>query len=295
MTTTTTKVRPASSWIKLSLAAAVVTIAMKSAAAFATNSVGLLSDALESGVNLVAAIVTLIALRWSEAPPDKGHPFGHGKGELLAALVEGTLVGIAGLAICGTALERFVHPADIKSVTFGTALSTAAGVVNGVVGYTLVREGRKLRSSALEADGHHLLTDVWTSVAVIVGVALAVVTRIPWLDPLCAAVVSVLVVRTGYRILAKAASGLVDAKLSEDDEAAIMRALAPFEEQGAKCTKVRTRQAGRHRFVHVIVRVPPDWSIQRAHDLSDEVERAVKRELSDVIVDTHVAPMRPET
>lgn len=287
----TTPVRAASSWIKLSVAAALVTIAIKSAAAVVTNSVGFLSDALESGVNLVAAVVTLAALRWSEAPPDKGHPFGHGKGELLAALLEGLLVGVAGLAIFGTAVERALHPAEMKQVPLGAALSIAAALVNGIVGFTLVRQGRKLRSSALEADGHHLLTDVWTSVAVVAGVGLAMVTHLSWLDPLSAAAVAVLVVRTGYRILAKAVGGLVDAKLSAVDEATVQRALAPFSERGADFAEVRTRQAGRHRFVHVRVRVPAEWTIKVAHDFADEVEHAVKHELADVIVDTHVEPL----
>lgn len=281
----------ASSWIWLSVAAAVATIGLKSAAAAVSGSVGFLSDAMESGVNLVAALVTMVALRWSEAPPDAEHPFGHAKGELLAALLEGVLVLCAGVAIVGASLERLLHPAPLVSAPLAVALSVAATLINAVVGWLLVRVGRQARSPALEADGHHLLTDVWTSVAVIAGVTLVFFTGAAWLDPLSGVVVAGFVVVTGVRILQSAMGGLVDSRLAAPEEAAVNRALEPFRTDGVDFTTLQTRQAGRHVFVHLTVLVPGSWSVERAHTLADEVERAVAKELGRATVDTHIEPL----
>lgn len=285
------KTRAPSFWIVLSVGAAIVTMAIKVVAAVATNSVGFLSDAMESGVNLVAALVTLYALRWSEAPADKGHPFGHAKGELLAALLEGVLVSFAGLAILGTAVERFAHPASISQIPLGSALSALASLVNGAVGVTLVRIGRKKRSPALEADGRHLLTDVWSSAAVIVGVTLTLVTKVAWLDPLSAALVAVVVLRTGYQILKKTMGGLVDARLDPQDERAIDQILDAFRAPGIEFDPVRARQAGRATFVNLTVRVPGAWSVEVAHALADRIELAIGEKVQFATVDVHVEPL----
>jgi cation diffusion facilitator family transporter len=280
----------ASSWIWLSIAAAISTMALKAGAAAVSGSVGLLSDALESGVNLVAAVVTMFALRWSAAPPDAEHPYGHGKGELLAALLEGALVLVAGVAIIATAVDRFLHPTPMGSVPLGLVLSMVAAAINGAVGATLVRVGKKARSTALEADGHHLLTDVWTSVAVVLGLGLVLLTGKTWLDPLCAVLVALLVLRTGFRILRSASGGLVDSQLGPAEQALVDGALAPFRTDGVAFSAIRTRQAGRHVFVHLTVRVPGSWTVHKAHDLADRVENAVAAVLSEATVDTHVEP-----
>ncbi len=284
-----------STWMWLSVAAAVATIGLKSWAALLSGSVGFLSDAMESAINLVAAVVTMFALRWSEAPPDEEHPFGHAKGELLAALLEGTLVLVAGLAIVATSIERFLHPMRIERVPVAMALSAAAAAINALVGSTLVSIGRKRRSVALEADGHHLLTDVWTSLAVIAGVGLVSVTGLLWLDPLSAALVAGWVVRTGGRILRRAMGGLVDSRLGPREVTSLEQALAPFESRGIEFKSVRTRNAGSHLFVHLTLCVPATWSVRKAHDLADEVERALATTLGLASVYTHIEPLETNT
>ncbi len=283
--------RTATTWIWLSIGAAVATIALKSAAAAMSGSVGVLSDALESGVNLIAAIVTLLALRWSAAPPDAEHPFGHAKGELLAALFEGLLVLVAGLSIFAVAIDRAIHPVPLSSGVISAALTIVATVINGAVGFTLVRVGRSLKSSALEADGHHLMTDVWSSVGVLVGLGLSLVTGIRWFDPLSAAVVAVLVLRTGLTILKQAMVGLVDTQLAGRDAAAVEHALEPFRARGVEFTTLKSRVAGRHVFVHLTLRVPGKTSVFEAHQLADEVEQAVGGAFELAIVETHVEPI----
>ncbi len=275
----------------LSLAAAVATIALKSAAASVSGSVGFLSDALESIVNLVAAVVTLLALRWSEAPPDEQHPFGHAKGELLAALLEGALVFIAGGAIIYTSIDRFLHPSPISHLPLALTLSGIAALINFAVGFTLVRVGRTKKSSALEADGHHLLSDVWTSVAVAIGVGLVILTGKTWLDPAAAALVALWVLRTGFDILSKATRGLVDSRFGPEDMAGVTRAIAPFRNRDVAFRSIRTRRAGREVFVHLTVHVPGDWTIRQGHDFADEVEHAVEAELEFATVETHLEPL----
>ncbi len=197
----------------LSLAAAVVTIVLKASAAWATGSVGFLSDALESGVNLVAAVVALIALRVAARPPDASHHFGHGKAEYVSALVEGAMIFVAATAIIWTAIERLISPVPLVQPGLGLALSTVASVINLGVGLTLLRVGRTHRSITLVADGKHLLTDVWTSAGVIVGIALVAVTGWEPLDPIVALAVGVNILWTGYRLLRGSVSGLLSAAL----------------------------------------------------------------------------------
>jgi cation diffusion facilitator family transporter len=176
------------------------------------------------------------------------------------------------------------------SVPLGLVLSMVAAAINGAVGATLVRVGKKARSTALEADGHHLLTDVWTSVAVVLGLGLVLLTGKTWLDPLCAVLVALLVLRTGFRILRSASGGLVDSQLGPAEQALVDGALAPFRTDGVAFSAIRTRQAGRHVFVHLTVRVPGSWTVHKAHDLADRVENAVAAVLSEATVDTHVEP-----
>lgn len=281
----------ATSWIWLSIAAAVTTILLKSIAAYVSASVGLLSDAMESVVNLVAAVVTMFALRWSEAPPDDDHPYGHAKGELLAVLLEGVLVFTAGIAIFWTSTNRLLHPIPLESAPLGILLSALATVVNAGVGLTLLRVGKKIRSSGLQADGHHLLTDVWTSVAVMVGLGLVTVTHVSWLDPAAAALVALFVLYTGFKILRGAVGGLVDTRLGPVEQALVEEALTPFREDGVEFAAIRTRQAGKHMFINLIVRVPGSWSVVKAHTLADRVEQALATALEHAIVDTHVEPL----
>jgi cation diffusion facilitator family transporter len=284
---------PASRWVWLSIAAALATIVLKSVAAYVSNSVGMLSDAMESGVNLIAAVVTMLALRWSEAEADAEHPFGHSKGELLAALLEGVMVMIAGGLIVYTSVERLVNPEAVASAGLGIGLSIAATLINAAVGALLVRKGKKLRSTALEADGHHLLSDVWTSVAVVVGIVLVTLTGKPLFDALSASLVAVFVLYTGYKILKNAIAGLVDTALDAPDAARVEAALATFRSSDISFDPPRGRKAGRHFFVQLVMRVPGTWSVREAHELADNVESTVGAALTTASVDIHVEPLKP--
>ncbi len=281
----------AASWIWLSIAAAVATMALKAYAAVASGSVGFLSDAMESVVNLVAAVVTLVALRWSESPPDEEHPFGHAKGELLAALAEGVLVTLAGVAIVVASIERMLHPVVVASSAGALAASTVATAINAAVGLTLLRIGKRAQSAALTADGHHLLTDVWTSLAVMAGVGLMWLTGRAWLDAAVAAVVALLVLRTGWRILHDALGGLVDRRLPPERALIVHQALEPFVAQGVRCGEIRTRQAGREMFINLSIQVPGAWTVRAGHDVAHAIEDAVAARLPRARVETHVEPI----
>ena len=274
----------------LSIAAAVATIALKSGAYFVTGSVGLLSDAAESGVNLVAAVIALAALRVAARPADDNHHYGHGKAEYFAAGAEGVLIFIAAAVILVTAVQRFLDPQPLESVGLGLAISTLASVINGAVGVLLVRAGRAHRSATLTADGKHLLTDVWTSVGVVVGVLLVAVTGWQRLDPVVAAAVALNILFTGYRLVAESVVSLLDAALPPADEARLTAALDALHTPEVSFADVRSRVSGRQRFVSLTVHVPGDWTVRRGHDLADAVEAAVRGALEDAEVSTHLEP-----
>ncbi|MEZ7241123.1 cation diffusion facilitator family transporter [Rhodococcus sp. GXMU-t2271] len=279
----------------LSLAAAVVTIVLKASAAWATGSVGFLSDALESGVNLVAAVVALIALRVAARPPDASHHFGHGKAEYVSALVEGAMIFVAATAIIWTAVERLISPVPLVQPGLGLALSTVASVINLGVGLTLLRVGRTHRSITLVADGKHLLTDVWTSAGVIVGIALVAVTGWEPLDPIVALAVGVNILWTGYRLLRGSVSGLLSAALPQHEQDQVNAVLDGFRaECPVKFAPLRTVESGRQRQVFVVVTVPGDWTVRTAHDMADRIEAAIDAVLPHTETFIHVEPAGPE-
>ena len=278
----------------LSVAAALVTIAMKVIAAWLTGSVGLLSDALESGVNLVAAVVGLIALRVAAKPADYNHQFGHGKAEYLSAAVEGTMIFVAATAILWSSVDRLVHPQPVEQPGIGLALSTAASVVNLAVGLALIRAGRRHRSITLVADGNHLLTDVWTSVGVLAGVGLVVLTGWDVLDPVVAILVAVNILRIGYGLVKQSVIGMLDVVLPSEDVAAVDAVLERYRQGGSVVIlPPRTRQSGRQRFVYLTVRVPGDWTVRAGHDLLDRLEADLRDALPGTTVFTHLEPIRP--
>ncbi|MFT3970898.1 MAG: cation diffusion facilitator family transporter [Micropruina sp.] len=275
----------------LSLATAVLTVVLKSAAALITNSVGMWSDALESTVNLLAAGVALWAMRLSAKPADHNHDFGHGKAEYLSAAVEGTLIVVAAAAIIAGAINRFVNPVPLESVGLGVALATLASVGNLVTGLILIRAGRRHRSITLEADGKHLMTDVWTSVGVLAGIIIVALTHIVWLDPLIALGVGVNIVFTGVGLVRRSVVGLLDATLPPDEVTIIERALVPLtDDPRVHLTDLRTRESGRQRFVQATLTVPGDWTVRRGHDLADRVEEEVGRALPGTVTFVHVEP-----
>lgn len=261
-------------WI--AVATAVATVVIKGVAAWLTGSVGLLSDALESTVNLVAAVVALWALALASKPADHNHDFGHGKAEYMSSAVEGSLIFVAAAGIIISAIQRFIHPQPIEELSLGLVLSTIASVLNGLVGVMLVRAGRKHRSIVLEADGKHLVTDVWTSVGVIVGIFLIMLTGAEWLDPVIAIIVGVNILVTGGTLVRRSVVGLLDAALPPEEVDAVRRTLTKvIGQQPVEITQLLTRESGRERFVYATVHVPGEWSVQRAHDLADEFEAAI--------------------
>jgi cation diffusion facilitator family transporter len=274
----------------LSVAAAIATIALKSGAYLLTGSVGLLSDAAESLVNVVAAVVALIALHVASRPADANHHYGHGKAEYFSAGFEGLMIFVAAAIIVVTAVDRFLHPTPLDSLGLGLAVSTVGTLINLAVGVLLIRTGREHRSVTLQADGKHLITDVWTSVGVVLGVLLVWITGWHRLDPVVAAVVGVNIALTGFRLVAQSAVALLDVALPAEDDVALERALARFRSGQTQIDEVRTRQSGQHRFVSLTLRVPGDWTVRRGHDLADQVEAAIADELPGVAVQTHLEP-----
>ncbi len=274
----------------LSIGAAVATIGLKVGAWALTGSVGLLSDAAESVVNLVAAVVAMAALRWAVKPADEDHAYGHAKAEYFSAGVEGSLILIAAAAITVTAVPRLLEPQPLESVGLGLVITSAASVVNLAVGLALLRAGRRERSIVLEADGKHLITDVWTSIGVIAGVAGVALTGWDRLDPIVALAVAANILVAGGGLLRRSFGGLMDRALEEPDLARIERALAEFERDGVRFHALRTRQAGARRFVSLHVLVPGAWTVQRGHDLAELVEASLCEQLPGASVFTHLEP-----
>ena len=275
----------------LSIAAALTTLTLKTLAAWMTGSVGLLSDAAESVVNLVAAVVALLALRIAARPADTHHNFGHGKAEYLSASVEAVMIFAAAVAIIVTAVPRLVEPRPLENVGPGLLVSVAAGAVNGVVAVTLVRAGRRHRSLALTADGKHLLTDVWTSVGVVVGVVLVALTGFARLDPVVALLVAANIVVTGGGLLTQAVGGLMDRAIPAGARTELDGVLEDFAQQhGVSFHAVRTRAVGRTHLVSVHLVVPARWSVVRSHSVTLDLEGAVAGRLQDTFIQTHVEP-----
>lgn len=281
-------------YMLLSLATALATMAIKGLAALITGSVGLLSDALESLVNLTAAIVALVALRVAERPADHNHDFGHGKAEYLSAGVEGGMVFLAAAAIVWTSVRRLMDPVPLDRPALGLALSSVAGLMNLAVGLALIRGGRAHRSVVLEADGKHLLTDVWTTAGVLVGVTLVALFDLEILDPIVALLVGVNILWMGYKLLRRSVVGLLDAALPPE---AVQRVRAVTERyrtsEPVDFETIRTRESGQHRFVYLTVLVPEDWTVARVHELSERIQADIEQELPGGMTFVTVAP-RPE-
>ena len=288
----TPAVRPSlTKYAWVSIAAAIATISLKTGAYLVTGSVGLLSDAAESVVNLVAAVVALIALRVAALPADYNHHFGHGKAEYFSAWIEGLMIFVAAAVIMVSAVERFLNPRPLESVGLGLAISAVATVINGAVGVLLLRVGRRHRSITLEADGHHLLTDVWTSIGVIIAVGLVAVTGWERLDPVVAFVVAINILFVGSRLVRRSTSGLMDHALPAADHEQILAVLNRFRRDDVQFHALQTRESGRHRFVSVHVLVPGAWTVQQGHDLLEDLEDALCEVLSDAEIHTHLEPL----
>ena len=274
----------------LSLAASLVTIALKTLAWYLTGSVGLLSDALESIVNVVAAMATLWLLFLSARPPDDRYAFGYSKAEYFASAFEGALILIAAVAIAWAAVERLLNPRAIEQVGLGLAVSVIATIVNFAVARLLLAAAQRHNSIALEADGHHLMTDVWTSVGVVAAVFAVAATGWEWLDPVIALAVAVNIVFTGISLLRRSAYGLMDQALPRERVQQIEAILARYRSADVEFHAIRTRSAAGRSFVSMHVLVPGDWTVKRGHDLVESLEHDVATAVPGTTVFTHIEP-----
>lgn len=272
----------------LSIATAVATILLKGVAWWITGSVGLLSDALESFVNLAAAVMALTMLTVASRPADEGHAFGYGKAEYFASGAEGALILLAAVGIVWTAVERLLHPQPLERTGLGLAVSTVASLLNLAVARVLIAVGRRRHSIALEADGHHLMTDVWTSAGVIAGISAVAFTGWHPLDPIVAIAVAVNIVWMGVRLVRRSWLGLLDAALPPEELAALGAVLERHGSAEVRFHAVRTRQAGSRRFVDMHVLVPGAWTVTRGHALLERIEDDVRAALPSATVFTHL-------
>ncbi len=276
----------------LSICAALATLALKSYAAWATDSVSLLSDAVESLVNLGAAVLAWISLTLAARPPDESHAYGHDKVEFFAAGLEGGLIVLAAVGIAWAGVDRLLDPQPMQRLGLGLTLATIATAINAVVGGILIRKGRSGHSPTLEADGQHLMADVATGIAVVGGLGLAHLTGWTPLDPILALVVSVIVAIAGARLVLRSMGGLMDEALAESDQLALRAVLDRYAaDHPLDYHALRTRRSGARRFASVHVLVPGEWSVQRGHELLERLEADLRDRVPNLTVLTHLEPI----
>ncbi|HZZ92122.1 MAG TPA: cation diffusion facilitator family transporter [Usitatibacter sp.] len=285
------KVRSPTFYAWLSLATSMVTITLKFSAYFLTGSVGLLSDAVEALVNIAAALVALAVLAYAAGAPDREHNFGHEKAQYFSSGIEGALVFVAAGAIIWTSIPRLLHPAPIEQVSLGLTLSVLASLANAGCAWIMLRAARVHRSITLEADARHLLTDVWTTVGVVVGVLLVQGTGILRLDPIIAIVVAIQILWTGTQLITRSFHGLMDRAIPDADRAVIIEVLEKLRHQGGDYHALRTRESGAKSFVDVHILVPGRMSVQDGHDLVESLENEIRGRLPHVEVLTHLEPL----
>nr|HET7859817.1 cation diffusion facilitator family transporter [Caldimonas sp.] len=280
--------------LRLSVATAIATIVLKTGAWWITGSVGLLSDALESLVNLASALFALAMVTIAARPADEDHPFGHTKAEYFSSAFEGLMIAAAAVAIAWAAIGRFLHPQPLEAVGVGLALSIVSSVLNGLLAAKMLAESRRHRSIALEADARHLFTDVWTSAGVIVAVVAVQFTGWLWLDPAVALGVAANIIREGARVVWVSIDGLMDKALEPDVQERIDRTLARFAESSVRFDDMVTRRAGSRRFLDVHMHVPASWTLGRAAALRAEVEQALMSEVAGLRASIQLLPSNVE-
>ena len=289
---TTSEYRGLERYAWLAVATALATIALKALAWQLTGSVGLLSDALESLVNLAAAGLALAMLRLAASPPDENHPYGFSKAEYFSAGIEGALIVLAAAGIVLAAVPRLMDPQPLDMPLLGLGLTAVATGLNLVMAIVLMRAGRHNNSITLEADGQHLMTDVWTSLGVIGGVGLVYISGWLLLDPLIALAVAVHIVWTGLGLLRRSVSGLLDAAIPQDDQREVTRLFAEYSRRyGVTFHALRTRRAGMRRFVSYHLLVPDAWTVAHAHRLSEEIEERIREMVPGASIFTHIEPI----
>jgi cation diffusion facilitator family transporter len=278
----------------LSIAAAFTTIAMKSIAYLLTGSVGLLSDAVESIVNLLGAFMALGMLTIAARPADDEHAFGHSKAEYFASVVEGILILVAAAGIAFTGIERLLNPRPLEQAGIGILVSVGASAVNFVVARILMTAAQKYNSITLEADSKHLMTDVWTSVGVITGVGVVALTGWTRLDPIVALIVAVNIVWTGIGLVRRSVEGLMDSALPMNEQIAIEAVMLKYREKKIDFHALRTRQSASRRFIAVHILVPGAWSVHDAHHIAEDFEGDIRKVLGDAVISTHLEPIDDE-
>ena len=283
--------RPLTHYAKLSIAVAVVTFMLKLVAWKMTGSVGLLSDALESLANVAASMVAYASLAVAVKPADDDHAHGHSKAEYFAAGVEGGLIVIAALVIGWEAVDRFFTPQAITQPVAGLAVSMFASALNFIVAGILLKVGRLRRSVALEADAKHLMTDVWTSIAVMFAVALVALTGWPWLDPVIGVALAFHIIVTGVKLVNESLHGLMDSAVAPDELESIRATLNKYASEGIQYHALRTRRAGALKFMSVHLLMPGAWTIAKGHDLSEQIENELRGALPGLVVVTHMEPV----
>lgn len=272
----------------LSTAAAILTIGLKTAAYFLTGSVGLLSDALESLVNLAGGLMAVVMLTVAAQPADERHPYGHSKAEYFSSVVEGALILLAAASISVAAIHRLISPKPLDQIGIGLGISILASLVNLGVAVVLLRASKRYESITLRANANHLLTDVWTSAGVLVGIGAVVLTGWTQLDPIVALIVAANIVWTGFRIMRDSVGGLMDAAISAGEQQKIRDILDAHLEEGAQYHALRTRQSGAQRFISFHMLVPGDWTVARGHQLIDHIETDLSSALAHVTVFSHL-------
>lgn len=282
---------PLTRYAWLSIAAAVVTISMKSSAYFLTGSVGLLSDALESMVNLAAAVVALLVLTLITRPANDEFTFGYSKAEYFSSGFEGGMILLAAAAIIITALPRLLHPVPLEKLGVGLAISMSASLINLAVSMILMRAARRYNSITLEADAKHLMTDVWTTGGVLVGIALVWLTGWLRLDPIIAILVAVNIIFTGYRLLVSSGRGLLDVAIPQEELSSVKSILDSYKEQGVSYHALRSRQAAARKFMVVHLLVPGNWSVRKSHSLAEQFENQVGGKIANANIVTHIEPI----
>ena len=275
----------------LSIITAIATILLKGIAWWMTGSVGLLSDALESVVNLAGAMMALAMISVAELPADDHHAYGHGKAEYFSAGFEGLLILFAAIGIGVTAIERMLHLHALEQVGVGLIVSVFASILNLITARILLSAGKKNRSLTLEADAHHLMTDVWTSVGVIGGVGAVALTGWLWLDPVLALLVATNIVWTGWKLLYRSTQGLMDVALPHEEHAQLVAILTRYQGGGIEYHALRTRESGARRFVELHVLVPGQWTVQQGHELVECLEGEIRTALPRTTVLTHLEPI----
>ncbi len=277
--------------IALSIAAAVVNLGMKSVAYFLTNSVGLLSDALESCLNLLAAVAAYIALWYAARPVDATHTYGHEKIEYFSCGLEGLLIIVAGMGIIATAIERFIFHTPLESIGLGAAIAIAASLINLVIGRILIRAGKKHDSIVLEADGKHLMTDVWTTVGVVAALGVVWLTGWHLLDPIVAIVVAINIAWMGFNLIRRSFNGLMDHAIPQQEQQRFRSAVHSQLPAGMLFHALRTRQAGARRFADFHLLVPGKISVHDAHDVAERIEKALRELFPTLEVTIHIEPI----